>query len=670
MHDQKEAGQLGRAAFLELAVLATAVAVALCSTVGAQEPVDSHLIPCENEGGVFILQNDPNYLWLYMRAASGTKPKEGLRLTVSFPKEWTVAATPFAPDEKVSSQPNSQGLVSRSYDVTQFVTGDRPQRLCFLVTTSQPVGSTGEFAWQVEGGRLKGARYEVIPPIPAGPRPKRITTGAFFCSFYKVEPKHVPQVARFLGKTGLNLYWDYDPSRVAQFRKAGLRVGIEEVGAVGLGESAVDLKDAQITVGGKLYKLGGCPQAAVESNGKSLKVVPWLKKTARTFDLISLDWEWGFDWAVGQDIATGHWCVCPRCMDAFAREFGIDRAGLPNITRPIDESGEVGPILPEVEKLFAKHRDDYVLFRNLQYSRVMSILYRAVNEANPKAQLMWLPCSAIVRDPYASGWQATALPRADKVGTYFMNTSRWDEKAGRVVGAAQVTGRGFGQYLYYSDIPKAGECIDYFTPMFYGRGGSQIRQLIEQLEAAKSATDMKVVPCLWGAGTIEEMSGEYTPGLLRSQLLASAITADGGVFYPFFAGGKTWHAVTDACREIAQVEPMLVEGRNASSLFYVQPQTRESDSAIADDVVWRAKERNGEYLVAVFSLRGDKPVRVKLQAYLKFGQSYEALTVDPNSAHPTGAIVYTATDLRRGLGLELPADYGVRLIVLRPVRGR
>jgi hypothetical protein len=154
-------------------------------------------------------------------------------------------------------------------------------------------------------------------------------------------------------------------------------------------------------------------------------------------------------------------------------------------------------------------------------------------------------------------------------------------------------------------------------------------------------------------------------------MLAGAIGGDGAILYPFFAGAKTWTVVADTCHDIAAIEDFLVNGRDVSTRFHLSPPKSAADEVdVLEDVMLRAREVDGNYLVALFNLRSQETARVRLQAYLADDLSYEVSTVDfSDDGTEAGApLRCNGLMLRNGLVLDVPSDYGVSLLLVRPVR--
>lgn len=255
-----------------------------------------------------------------------------------------------------------------------------------------------------------------------------------------------------------------------------------------------------------------------------------------------------------------------------------------------------------------------------------------------------------------------------EVRSYVLNTSRFEPRKGRIIEQTRIPGRGLTWYMFYPDVPRRGDHIDVFCPMYYSRGPEQIRSVIQRVEALKKVTNVDVIPAIFGAGTVEDLPAPDSPTELRAQLLATAMVGDGAIVYSFFAGGRTWTAVAQACHEIARLEPLLIGSKDATILFHLTPPTRTDDVKVLDSLLWRGWHKDGTYVLAVFNLDPKQASRFRLHAYLPDSRPYELVAVRADLAVERTEPMRTcdAIALRRGVVLEVPGDYGLSLLVFRP----
>ena len=499
----------------------------------------------------------------------------------------------------------------------------------------------GVFAWHFVTPQGPEAEQslpiKLLPPLPAAAMPKRLQIRLWQSSIESVEPARLPEVLTLLQRAGFNqiAHWE---STEANLRKAGihemgLRIAADQSGHAGWPDMA---KPAPVPE----YQNHDCEgkplpdqdlQWVLDQNGDPWKNdLAYCRRHAATLDVISQDVEWNIDaYRAG---------FSPAGIRAFAREFGLDAAGL------------------TPQAIWKTHRRQWGDFRAGQLLRLAALYHRAAKEGNPKVTTVFLPGS-----PYATT-DADTMSDMVRLGP---------DNLGRMV------------YLPFP-FPRARmqEAFDVLMPMWYGHGIGQVREAFSWSRAIAPAVKVPLTPLFLGQGREFYYPGGDPGEVLRAMAWAAVLGGSKG--YGYWLGELSplqLHWLARANRELARVEGLLLDGRPDPADVRVTPLPKKRFTLIrgkdkrvfpvpdfANVAVWRALAQGNRRLVGLINLdlAVDAWCRVSV-AGLPAG-NYRVLDVSENRllCPRAGGNAFSARQVQEGFPVFAPAGYGVRALLIAP----
>lgn len=474
--------------------------------------------PIANEGAAYLLVGQVNQLSLFHRAQGATANESG-RVTWEVVVPTSVQVLPgIGGEPKIDTTADGRRLAK----VDQAAAGADWAQVMVLLLPTDYLGAEARLEWRLtwQGGQTDWGSASVVclPPVAAS-RPRRLICGAWPHNLVKAEGQSAVSVADFLASTGLNYVYTYSPQSVALLQQRGVQPVLEQAaiqGASVFGQQGSE--HPEVTAKGE--RKGVCPQFILDSNGEAIAPIrDWVAQAAKEAGAASLDWEWGKWGEPGVDT-----CFCPVCIRKFAERE--------KIREPL--------LTPQL--ILDKYADKWVAFRNEQYVGMLRLLYQAAKEANPAGKLIYLPYTAETQDPAPHGWRLAPLGERGPAGER--------------------------RYLVYADVPKKGDYLDIFAPMYYAHGGAAVRELLLRTEALRRATDVEIAHFIVGQGDIYESGlGTNAPQALKAMMLAAAAAGGGTVLYPATMGGLAWHSVAQATNAIAALESFFLDGQRSDTFY-------------------------------------------------------------------------------------------------------
>ncbi len=629
---------LGEVTDMRLAWLTAFAALLLCLAAGRGNSQDFEVVahPIANEGAAYLLVGQVNQLSLFHRAKAEQAPSARVTWEILVPP--SVEILPG-----IGGEPNLHTTAEgdRLATIEQSAAGADWAQVMLLLLPTEYLEPEAKLQWRLtwEGGQFDWASVPIIClPAVAASRPQRLICGAWPHNLVKAEGQSAVAVADLLASTGLNYIYTYSPQSVRLLEQRGLHPVLEQVALQGTTPFTERGRDhPEVTAQGE--RRGMCPQYILDTAGEAIAPIrDWVAAAAKEAGTVSLDWEWGKWGEPGVDT-----CFDPLCLTRFAQQE--------KIREPL--------LTPQL--ILDNYAKQWVAFRNEQYVGMLRLLYRAAKAANPASKLLYLPYTAETTSPEGGGWKLVPL--------------------------LEQPGQRANRYLAYADVPKSGDYLDIFAPMYYAHGGGAIRELFLRTEALRKATDVEVVHFIVGQADVYEAAlGTNAPRALKAMMLAAAAAGGGTILYPATMGGLAWHNAAQAANAIATLEPFFLEGERGEGFYrikglpltlteittderkvYLSDPDFQRESMVRGYRLWRSPQQ-GQLLVLVFNLSEANDLFYKLALPGLTRGRYQLLDVANDLAvgRNEQAPYFSETELAEGVTLRTPKEFGVSAYLIFP----